>query len=490
VASSPVFGGKLRSLDDSKAKAVKGVRQIVRLDEAVAVVADHMGAAKKGLAALEITWDDGSNAHVSTIDLVHQMETASQSPGVVDKNEGDVAKAMQDAATKLEAVYQVPFLAHAAMEPMNCTVHVSKDRCEVWVGTQVASRARATAAEVTGLPLEKVEVHNHLLGGGFGRRLDIDGVTLAVRIAKQVDGPVKIVWTREEDIQHDIYRPYYYDRLAGGLDADGKVVAWSHRVTGSSILARWLPAAFKDGLDFDAVEVAMGPYSFPNAHVDYVRHEPPAGLTTGWWRGVGVTHNAFMVEGFIDELAAAAKKDPVEFRRTLLDKSPRAKAVLDLAASKAGWGSPMPAGSGRGVSVIFGFGTYVAQVAEVAVGKDGQVRVQRVVCAVDCGHVVNPDTVKAQIEGGAIFGITAALYGEITLKEGRVEQSNFDSYQMLRINEAPTIEVHIVESTEAPGGMGEPSTSTIGPAMVNAVFAATGTRLRKLPIDTAQLKSA
>ncbi len=490
VASSPVFGGKLRSLDDSKAKAVKGVRQIVRLDEAVAVVADHMGAAKKGLAALEITWDDGPNAHLSTADLVKQLDTASQNPGVVDKNEGDVAKAMQGAAQKMEAIYQVPFLAHATMEPMNCTVHVAKDRCDVWVGTQIAGRARATAAELTGLPPEKVEIHNHLIGGGFGRRLDIDGIALAVRIAKQVDGPVKVVWTREEDIQHDIYRPYYYDRLAAGLDAEGKVVAWSHRVTGSSILARWLPPAFKDGLDSDAVEAAIGPYTFPSTHVDYVRQEPPTGLQTGWWRGVGVTHNAFMVEGFIDELAAAAKKDPVEFRRGFLDKSPRAKAVLDLAAAKAGWGTPMPAGSGRGVSVIFGFGTYVAQVAEVAVGKDGQVRVQRVVCAVDCGHVVNPDTVTAQIEGGAIFGITAALYGEITLKDGRVEQSNFDSYQMLRINEAPTIEVHIVQSSEAPGGMGEPSTSTIGPAVVNAIFAATGTRLRKLPIDTSQLKSA
>ena len=370
---------------------------------------------------------------------------------------------------------------------MNCTVHVRKDGCDVWVGTQVLSRAQATAAQVTGLPLEKVQVHNHLLGGGFGRRLDVDGITLAVRIAQQVDGPVKVVWTREEDIQHDVYRPYYYDRLAAGLDQDGIPVSWSHRVAGSSILARWFPPAFKNGLDGDAVEAAAGPYAFSNVLVDYVRQEPPSGLTTGWWRGVGVTHNAFMVEGFMDELAAVAKKDPVEYRRTLLDKAPRARAVLDLAAEKAGWGKPMPAGSGRGIAVVFGFGTYIAPVAEIAIGKDGQVRVSRVVCAVDCGQMVNPDTIRAQIEGGIIFGITAALYGQITIKDGRVEQTNFDSYQMLRINEAPTVEVHLIDSNEAPGGIGEPGTAAIAPAVVNAIFAATGKRLRKLPIDAEQL---
>ncbi len=487
VAACPVFGGKLAHLDDSKAKAVKGVRQVVRLDNAVAVVADHMGAAKKGLAALNITWDEGANAHFSSADLVGQLEEAIKRPGVIGKQMGDVAKAMADAAKIIEADYQVPLLAHAAMEPMNCTVHVRKDGCDVWVGTQVLSRAQTTAAQVTGLPLEKVQVHNHLLGGGFGRRLDIDGITLAARIAQQVDGPVKVVWTREEDIQHDVYRPYYYDRLTAGLDQDGIPVSWSHRVAGSSILARWFPPAFKNGIDGDAVEAAAGPYAFSNVLVDYVRHEPPSGLTTGWWRGVGVTHNAFVVEGFMDELAAVAKKDPVEYRRTLLDKAPRARAVLDLAAEKAGWGKPMPAGSGRGIAVVFGFGTYIAPVAEIAVGKDGQVRVSRVVCAVDCGQMVNPDTIRAQIEGGIIFGITAALYGQITIKDGRVEQTNFDSYQMLRINEAPTVEVHLIDSNEAPGGIGEPGTAAIAPAVVNAIFAATGKRLRKLPIDAKQL---
>jgi isoquinoline 1-oxidoreductase beta subunit len=296
VAISPVFGGKLAKVDDSKALAVKGVRQVVKLDDAVAVVADHMGAAKKGIGALEITWDEGANAKLSTGDILQQLESAAAKPGVIGAKEGDVEKAIAGAAKKIEANYHMPFLAHAAMEPMNCTVHVTKDSCEVWVGTQVATRAQATAADVTGLPPEKVQVHNHLLGGGFGRRLDIDGVTLAVRIAKQVDGPVKVVWTREEDIQHDIYRPFYYGRLTAGLDAAGVPVAWHHRVVGSSILARWYPPAFKDGLDSDAVEGAAGPYGFPNVLVDYVRQEPPSGLLTGWWRGVGITHNAFIVE--------------------------------------------------------------------------------------------------------------------------------------------------------------------------------------------------
>jgi isoquinoline 1-oxidoreductase beta subunit len=489
VAACPVIGGKLSRVDDAKARAVKGVRQIVRLDDAVAVVADHMWAAKKGLAALAITWEPGPNAQFSSADLVNALEQASKQPGVVARKDGDVAKAMAGAERTVETVYQQPLLAHATMEAMNCTVHVRPDRCEVWVGTQVMARAQATAAEVTGLPAEKIIVHNRLLGGGFGRRLDVDSITQAVQIARHVDGPVKVVWTREEDMQHDVYRPYYYDRLAAGLDRDGMPVAFSHRVTGSSILARWLPAAFRNGLDTDAVEGAEGPYNFPNLLIDYVRQEPPPGLTTGWWRGVGPTHNAFMVEGFIDELAFIAKKDPVAYRRALLDKAPRARAVLDLAAEKAGWGKPMPRGGGRGVSVIFAFGTYIAQIAEVVVSDDGRVRVTRIICAIDCGRVVNPDTVKAQAEGGMIFGITAALHGQITLKNGRVEQANFDTYEMLRINEAPVVEVHLVASTEAPGGMGEPATAAIAPAVVNAIFAATEKRLRKLPVDSTQLRA-
>ena len=454
LAQSPVFGGRVKSVDDAAAKAVKGVRQIVRLDDAVAVVADHMGAAKKGLEALVIEWDDGPHAKLNTGEIVAELEKATLNSGAVAQNIGNTDGAMAGAATKVEATYQVPFLAHAAMEPMNCTVHVRKDGCEVWVGSQVVARAQATAAEVTGLPLDKIVVHNHLIGGGFGRRLEIDGVTRAVQIARHVDGPVKVVWTREEDIQHDMYRPSFFDRCLPGLDEKGMPIAWNHRFAGSSILARWLPPAFNNGLDADTTDGAINlVYALPNMHVEYLRVEPP-GIPTAFWRSVGPSHNVFVTESFMDELAAAAKQDPVAYRRALLDNAPRAKAVLDLAAEKAGWGQPLPERVGRGVSIQFVFGTYLAQIAEVEVSKDGAVRVRRVVCAVDCGIAINPDTIQAQIEGAIIFGITAALYGEITLKDGRVEQTNFDTYQMLRINDAPAIEVHIVPEFRTAGRNG------------------------------------
>jgi len=490
LAQSPVFGGRVKSVDDNAARSVKGVRQVVRLDDAVAVVADHMWAAKQGLAALKVEWDDGPHAKLSTAGVVRQLEDATLSPGAVAQSVGDAAIAMSSAATKIEATYEVPFLAHATMEPMNCTVHVRKADCEIWVGTQAIARVQAAAAKTAALQAERVIVHNHLIGGGFGRRLEADGVIRAVQIAKQVEGPVKVVWTREEDIQHDMYRPSFFDRISAGLDGDGKPVAWTNRFAGSSIIARWLPPGFANGLDSDTTEGAIDlVYDLPNLHVEYVRIEPP-GIPTAFWRSVGPSHNVFVTESFMDELAAASKKDPVDYRRALLDKSPRAKAVLELAAEKSGWGQSLPSRVGRGVAIQYVFASYMAHVAEVEVSKDGDVRVRRVVCAVDCGSVVNPDTVQAQVQSAIMFGITAALFGQITLKDGRVEQSNFHDYRALRMNEAPVVDVYIAKSGEPPGGMGEAGTSLIVPAVTNAVFAATGKRLRKLPIDASALKQS
>ncbi|NLS03647.1 xanthine dehydrogenase family protein molybdopterin-binding subunit [Rhizobium sp. P32RR-XVIII] len=490
VAISPVLGGKAKTVDEKAALAVKGVRQVVNIDEAVAVVADHTGAAKKGLEAAAITWDDGPNSKVSNADIVKQLEEESQKPGVVARNVGDAGKALTEAAQRVDAIYQVPFLAHAAMEPMNCTVHLQKDRCDIWVGTQAPTITQSQVAELTGLPKDAIKIHNHLIGGGFGRRLEPDGTILAVKIAKHVDGPVKVIWSREEDIQHDMYRPYYLDRLSAGLDAAGKPVAWTHRIAGSSVMARYYPPYFKDGLDPDAVEAAAEPpYALPNIHVDFVRVEPP-GVRTSWWRGVGPTHNVFVVESFIDELAYAAKQDPVAYRKGLLGHNPRALAVLSLAAEKAGWGSPLPARHGRGISVQFAYGSYTSQVAEVEVAADGSVKVKRIVCAIDCGMYVNPDTIEAQIQGGTLFGLTAALHGSITFKDGRVEQSNFDSYLPMRIDEVPVVETHLIKNAEAPGGVGEAPTAVVSAAVTNAIFAATSKRLRSLPIDTNSLKSS
>ena len=368
------------------------------------------------------------------------------------------------------------------MEPMNCTVQMTEDGCDIWVGTQVPGLTQAAVVKLTGLKREQVRIHNHLLGGGFGRRLEFDGTVRTVQIAQQVSGPVQVIWTREEDIQHDMYRPYYYDRLSAGVDIHGKPLAWSHRITGSSIVARYSPAWIKDGLDPDAVDgSADQPYEFNAVHVDWVRQEPPGILTT-WWRGVGVTRGTFAVESFVDELASDNKQDPLAYRVGLLHKAPRATNVLQTAAERSGWGKPLPSGQGRGIALCIGFGSFIAQVVQVSVDKNGVVNPTHVWCAVDCGVQVNPDTIRAQMESGIIFGLSAALYGEITIKDGRVEQTNFGDYRVLRINEVPRIEVALVKNLEAPGGIGEPGTSCVMPALTNAIFAATGKRVRKLPI--------
>ena len=482
VAASPTFGGKLIAVDEAKARAVPGVTQVVRLDDAVAVVGVHTWAARQGLAAAAVQWDAGPHATTSMTDIVAQLVAAAERPGAVARHDGDAATAIARAAGRLDAAYEQPFLAHAAMEPMNCTVHMTGEACDIWVGTQVPGLTQAAVMKLTGLKAEQVRIRNHLLGGGFGRRLEFDGTLRAVQIAQQVKGPVQVIWTREEDIQHDLYRPYYYDRLSAGLDPRGKAVAWSHRIVGSSIVARYFAAWIKDGIDPDAVEASVNqPYGFSDVHVDWVAQEAP-GVVTSWWRGVGVTRGTFAVESFVDELAANARQDPLAYRLALLDHNPRARAVLQIAAERSGWGKPLPPGQGRGIALCIGFGSFIAQVVQVSVDKEGAVNPAHVWCAVDCGVQVNPDTIRAQMESGIVFGLSAALHGEITIRDGRVEQTNFGDYRVMRIHEAPLIDVVLVQSVEAPGGIGEPGTSCVMPALTNAVFAATGTRVRKLPV--------
>ena len=476
-----VFGGKVRGVDDSAAKKVPGVQQIVVLDDLVAVVGDHMWAAKKGLDALVLDWDEGPNADLTLQDIWKDLRSASEKDGVVAKSRGDIAKGLLT-GEKLEASYELPFLAHATMEPVNATVHLRLGSCEIWTGTQVAARVQLEAAKAAGLPVDKVIVNNHLLGGGFGRKLEPDMVVAAVRIAKHVDGPVKVVWTREEDIQHDFYRPIYRDTIAATL-SDGKIASWKYRISGSAIIARWLPPAFQKGVDIDAVDSAIDvPYDIPNFHVEYVRAEPRA-VPTGFWRGVGPNNNVFAVECFMDELARKAGKDPIDFRRSMLGTQPRFLATLNLAAEKSNWGQSLPPRVGRGVCLQPSFGSFIATVVEAEVDEQGDVKVRRVTSAVDTGIAINPDTIVAQLEGGLIFGLTAALYGEITIAKGRVQQSNFNDYRMLRIDQAPKIEVHVIRSREPPGGIGETGATAAPPALRNAIYAATGVALRRLPID-------
>ncbi len=485
LAQCPVLGGKVKHVDDSAAKKLPGVQQVIVLDDLVAVVGDHMWAAWQGLNALKVTWNEGQNAKINSADVWNELRAASQKGGVVAKSEGDVDKGLTG-GERLDAAYEVPFLAHATMEPQNCTVRLTPDGCEIWTGTQVQTRPQEYAAKAAGLPIDKVKVYNHYLGGGFGRRLEADMVASAVRIAKEVPTPIKVVWTREEDMRHDVYRPAYRDTISASL-SNGRIVAWKYRVSGSSVMARWFPAAFQNGIDIDAVDSAVDmPYDIPNKRVEYARVEPPA-VTTGFWRGVGPNNNVFAIESFIDELARKANMDPIAFRLGMLEGTPRLKAALKLVAEKSGWGLPLPARAGRGVCAQPSFGSFIATVVEAEVDDAGAVHLRRVTCAVDTGIAVNPDTIMAQLQGGLIFGLTAALWGEVTIEKGRVQQSNFNNYRMLRIDETPPIDVHVIKSAEHPGGIGETGTTAGPPALRNAIYAATGVPLRRLPIDRAAI---
>ena len=481
VARSPVFGGKVQSFDAAKAKAVPGVKHVVQISTGVAVVADGYWSAKKGRDALTVAWDEGPTASVSSTTISQLFGQKAEQPGAVARHDGDAQGALPGAATKLDATYELPFLAHATMEPMNCTAHVRADGVDIWAPTQFQTGAQGLGAGIGGVPPEKVRVHTTYLGGGFGRRFELDFIKEALEASKATGVPVKVIWSREDDTRNAQYRPACYHRLQAGLDASGQPVAWAHRVVAPSIMARVFPDTVKNGLDEEAVEGGVGmPYAVPNVHVDYVLTD--TGIPVGFWRSVNNSYNGFVVESFIDELAHAAKKDPYEYRRDLLGKAPRHLGALNLAASKAGWGTPLPAGRSRGIAVYKAFESYVAEVAEVSVGSDGAPRVHRVVCAVDCGPVVNPDIVEAQMQSAIVYGLTAALWGEITIDKGRVQQSNFHDYRMLRLAEMPVVEVHIVPSTDAQGGVGEPGTPPIAPAVCNALFVLTGKRIRKLPI--------
>ena len=496
IERCPVFGGTLKSYDATKAKAVPGVRAVVALERSpwtgtggawaagcaagVAVVADTYWQAVTGRRALEIQWDEGEAASLDSDGIRAQFAKLAEQPGVEARKDGDAAATLAGAAKRVDAVYEVPFLHHATMEPMTCTAHVRADGCDVWVPTQNQTRAQEVAAELTGLPKEQVRIHTTFLGGGFGRRLEPDFVSEAVRVSKAAGAPVKVIWSREDDVQHGFYRPATYNRFAAALDATGTPVAWTHRIVAPPILLKFGP--LDKGIDRTLIDGASNvPYAIPNVLVDQVAVDLLP-VPRGFWRSVGISQNAFVTECFFDEVAVAAGKDPYELRRQLLRDKPRHLRTLELAAQKAGWGTPLPAGRGRGIALAEWAPTTCAQVAEVSVTPEGSVRVHRVVCAVDCGPTVNVGQIEAQLQGGIVYGLTAALYGEITIERGRVKQSNFTDYPMLHLNEMPQVEVHVVPSTDKQGGIGEPSVGPVAPAVCNAIFALTGKRIRKLPV--------
>ena len=450
IALCPVIGGKLGSVDDSKALKVPGVHRVLVAEAAVAVVAEHYGAAKKGLQALAVKWNEGPSAGFSSRIWHEQLAAALKQKGFVDHNEGNFERAAAAAARTHRALYVSPPLAHSALEPLHCTMHVRKDGCDVWLGTQAPARVQGFVAQAIGMAPEKVAVHNYLLGGGFGRRLDADYVIPVAQLAKQVDYPLKVVFSREEDIQHDCYRPYFLDEMSAALGKQGELIGLSHRFAGSAVIARYAPSWTRNGRDPDVAHAAETPYHVPNKYVEFVRHEPPAGLLTGNWRGVGPTHHSFPTECFIDELAFLAKADPVLYRQGMLGQNPRLLAMVKVAAARSGWNTPLPARRGRGISVMDSWGCYAALVSEVTVANDGAIKIDRMFCAVDCGIAVNPDGVDAQIQGAIVYGLTAALYGNITFERGRVQQSNYHDYQPLRMHEMPRIEVHIRKALSRP----------------------------------------
>ncbi len=486
VAHPPRFGATLKSFDGTAAKGVKGVREVVQIPNGVAVVADGFWAARQGREALKLEWDESRAFTKSSAQISAEYHELARKPGMVARKEGNATAALARGGSVVEAVYEVPFLAHACMEPMNCVVQLSADRCEIWNGEQFQTVDQGAIAQFTGLKPEQVFLNQLFAGGSFGRRANprSDYLLEAVSIAKAIGGkaPVKLVWTREDDMRAGQYRPLTVHALRGAVDGSGRAIAWHQRIVGQSIIAGTAFEKFliKDGIDGTSVEgAATSKYAIPNFQVEL--HSPVQAVPVQWWRSVGNTHTAFAVESFIDRLAAAAHQDPVDFRRTLLADAPRHLGVLNLAAEKAGWGRPLPPGHAQGIAVHESFNSYVAEVAEVSL-ENGRPRVHRVVCAVDCGVAVNPDVITMQMESGIAYGLAAALHGAITLKDGRVEQGNFDTYQVLRINEMPVVEVHIVPSEAAPTGVGEPGTPPIAPAVGNALFKLTGKPVTSLPI--------
>jgi len=487
VARPPIFGATMKSFDDAKARSMPGVRKISQVPSGVAVIADTFWQAKVARDALHVEWDEGAMHAFNTTQMMQDFRERAKSPGVSVRKEGDAPSALANAARKIEAVYEVPYLSHLMMEPLNCVVDLRPDSCEVWTGSQFQTIDRANAAKTAGLPNEKVQLHTTFLGGGFGRRANpqSDFVVEAVYVAKAIGAPAKVqvVWTREDDMQGGWYRPAFLHAIEGGIDATGNPVSWRSRSVGQSIMAGTpFEAMMLKGKEYDPASVEGIddlPYSIPNVAVE--SHQVAVNVPVQWLRSVGHSHTAFAVECFIDELAALAKKDPYQFRRELLLKQPRYLRVLDLAAQKAGWGKPLPHGIGRGMAVHFAFGSYLAHVAEVSV-TDGKIRVHRMVCAIDCGQYVNPGIISAQIEGGAIFGASAALFQELTFEGGRLQQTNFNTFPVMRMNECPEIETYMVESNEKSGGIGEPGVPCAAPAIANALFSATGKRIRRLPI--------